>query len=201
VGFFQKTGRSEALGHRTVDVTHGSGEKSGDCFDHETGRDLSTAQHDVTDADLTVAQMLAHPVVDTFVSTAQQAEPTTIDVGRRQLLGETLIETATARTQQQQWPWWPSGFDRGEDRLGAHHHSGASAERRIVDRAMNVGRVLAQIVTPQIQQAVLAALAEQTLGAEIVDERGEDREHVDSHAGPFSSVNSNNPSGGSITMQ
>ena len=58
---------------------------------------------------------------------------------------------------------------------------GAAAERRVVDGAVHVGGVLAQVVGPQVEQAGGAGLAEQALRAERVDQRREDGEHVDAH--------------------
>ena len=66
------------------------GKKSGDRFDHETGRDLSPAQHDVTDADLSVAQMLAHPVIDGAVATVP-----TVTVATEEVTLPALFATVT----------------------------------------------------------------------------------------------------------
>jgi uncharacterized protein (DUF952 family) len=46
---------------------------------------------------------------------------------------------------------------------------------------MHVCGVLAEIVRAQIEQTIRACFAQQTLGAERVDEAGEDGEHVDLH--------------------
>jgi hypothetical protein len=46
-----------------------------------------------------------------------------------------------------------SSLNRGKDRFGSHHHAGASAKGGIIDGAMNIRCVLAQIVVAQIKQA------------------------------------------------
>ena len=46
---------------------------------------------------------------------------------------------------------------------------------------MDIGRVLAQVVRPKVEQLVRLGLAQQALGAECVDEPGKDGEHVDLH--------------------
>ncbi len=45
--------------------------------------------------------------------------------------------------------------------LGLHDHAGAAAVGGVIDRPVPVGGELAQVVDPQVQQAVLAGLADQ----------------------------------------
>jgi hypothetical protein len=68
-------------------------------------------------------------------------------------MGEGLIETPTTWAQQEQRSWRLSSLNRGKDRFGPHHHAGASAKGGIIDGAMNIRCVLAQIVVAQIKQA------------------------------------------------
>ena len=96
-------------------------------------------------------------------------------------MGHALIEPAPTRAEQKQWTRRVSGLDRRKNGAGLHHHAGAAAKRRVVDSAMRIGGVLAQIVAAQIEQAVGTALPEQAFAAEVVDESGEDGEDVDSH--------------------
>ena len=115
--------------------------------------------------------MLAHTVVDALVATAQQAEP----AARSRAASSSamrLIEPTATRTQQEQRTRRLGSLDRGEHRLGAHDHAGSTAERRVVDRAMHVAGVLAQVVQPEIEQAAAACLAQQAVRAELVDEPG-----------------------------
>jgi uncharacterized protein (DUF952 family) len=116
-------------------------------------------------------------MIDALIAAAQQAEA----LERSQLFCPFLVERPASRTQQEQRPWRIDGFDRGEDRLGLHHHSGAATERSVVDRAMHIGGVVAQVVCSQIEQLASPSPAKQTLGAERVDETREDGEHVDLH--------------------
>ncbi len=139
-------------------------------LDDQARSNLSPTEHDVADADLAVDEVLTNPVVDALVASAQQAET----VGRRQLVGECLVEPTPARAEQEEWPRRRDGFDGLEDRLRPHHHAGATTERRIVDRAMDIGRLLADVMASQIEQAGAAGSPQQALGAEGVDERGEE---------------------------
>jgi hypothetical protein len=52
-------------------------------------------------------------------------------------------------------------LDCGEQRLGKHHHPGSAPERRVVEAAMAVGRVLAQVVHRHVDQVALARPSEQ----------------------------------------
>ncbi len=134
-------------------------------------------------------------MVDALVPPAQQAEA----VGRRQFGRQRLVEASPARAEQEQRSRRIDRLDGLEDRLGPHHHAGAAAERRIVDRSMDIGRLLADVVASQIEQARTAGLAQQALGAEVVDERGEQREDVDAQRAHGES-RSNSPSGVSTTI-
>ncbi len=93
--------------------------------------------------------MLAHPVINALVASAEQAEP----LSDREFVGHRLIESASAGAEEKQWTKRLGGLHGGEDRLSFHHHSCATTERCIVDRAVDVGGVLAQVVTTEIEQS------------------------------------------------
>ena len=71
---------------------------------------------------------------------------------RGQLVGHRLVEPAPAGPEQEQRAGRIGRLDRVEDRLGLHDHAGAAAERRVVDGAVHVGRVLADVVATQVEQ-------------------------------------------------
>src|SRR5262249_44794338 len=77
-------------------------------------------------------------------------------------------------------------------RLWAHQHPWATAVRRVVDRAVHVVGLVAQVVNPQLDVTALVRLAEQRYRqrTEVVRKDGDE---IDPHQ------RSNNPSGGSIT--
>jgi hypothetical protein len=54
-----------------------------------------------------------------------------------------------------------NGVEGGAPRLGLHDHSGAAAVGSVVDRAVTVVGVVAQVVHAELDQAALAGLAEQ----------------------------------------
>jgi hypothetical protein len=57
-------------------------------------------------------------------------------------MGEGLIETPTTWAQQEQRSWRLSSLNRGENRLGPHHHAGTSAKGGVINRAMHIRGVL-----------------------------------------------------------
>jgi len=122
-------------------------------------------------------RVLADAVVDALVTTADQPEAVT----EGQLGGQRLVEAATPGPEQVERSHRVGGLDGGEQRLGLHHHAGAAAEGRVVHRAVDVGGLVARIVEAEVEQRLLLGLAEQALGAERLDQPGEDGEHVDAH--------------------
>ena len=81
-----------------------------------------------------------------------------------------------------------SGLHGGEDGLGHQHHAGAAPERGVVDGAVHVGGVLAQVVDPHVEQPPGRGPAEQALPGEPRDHVGEDGEDVDAHDGDRSGL-------------
>ena len=168
---------AEALRDGAGVVAHRSRQQPGHRVDDEARGRLAAGQHDVADAELAVDEVLADAVVDALVTAAQQREPLAFG----ELGGDALIEPATAGTEQQQRADRVDRLDGGEDRLGLHQHAGAAAERGVVDRAVHVGGVLADVVAAKVEDTGLAGLAQQARRAEGVDGRREDREDVDAH--------------------
>ena len=71
----------------------------------------------------------------------------------------------------------------GDSSVILEHHPGPTAERRVVDRAVPVGRPLAQVVHPKVEQAVTDGLAYQR-EPQRREVLGEDRHDVDPHVRP-----------------
>jgi hypothetical protein len=164
--FFEKARRTEALRNRAGRVTHCSVAKARYSLDHNTRGHLSPAQYDIANADLTVYKMLSYSVIDSFIAPTKQAE----SIGSRKLVSHRLIEWFPTRTEQKKWTRWVSGFDRIEYRLSLHDHASATSERRIVNRAVDVGRLVANVVAAKIEQTAVPSFPEQAFGAETIDE-------------------------------
>ena len=126
------------------------GNKPGHGLDDQARSDLAAVQHHVADAELAVDEVLTHPMVDALVAAAQQAEPV---ADAASSTGQRLVEPSAAGPEQEQRTWRIGRLDRVEQWLGLHQHAGAPAERRVVDRAVDVGRLVAGIVQPQVDAA------------------------------------------------
>jgi hypothetical protein len=70
--------------------------------------------------------------------------------------------------------------ERVAPRLGLHDHAGATAEGSVVDLAVPVVGVVAQVVHAELDETGLAGLAEQR-DVERVEEARKDRDDVDTH--------------------
>jgi hypothetical protein len=145
--FFEKARCAETLRNRAGLVTHCAFTKTRDRFDYNTSGNLSPAENDISDADLTIHEVLSHSVVDSFVAPTEQAE----SVSSRNLISHRLIEGFPARPEQEERTNRVSGFDGLEDRLRLHDHAGAPSEWRIVNGAVDVGRLISNIVAPKLE--------------------------------------------------
>ena len=131
----QPVGEGLVVGRRVV--AHDAGHEPGDRLEHDHRGHLAAGQHVVADRQLAVDEVVAHPLVDALVAAAQQREP----VRARPARGpRAWSNRAPAGAEQEQRPRRLDRLDRGEHRLGHQHHAGAAAERRVVDRAVRVGR-------------------------------------------------------------
>ncbi len=68
-----------------------------------------------------------------------------------------------------------------EDRLGFEDHARAATEGGIVDGLVNVGRLGAEVVATQIEQALVGRSTDDADSHGASDELREDREDVDAH--------------------
>ena len=76
------------------------------------------------------------------------------------------------------------GIERLTPRLGAHDHAGSATVGLVVDGAMAIVSVLAQVVHMDLEETLLAGLADkrEPERSEIV---GEERDDIDPHADPL----------------
>ena len=121
LGLLEQSGVTEALGDGTDRIAHRPVEQARHRLDDETGCDLSPAEHHVADADLAITEMLAYPMVDPLVPSAQQAEARvrTIGIGQRgEFRRKRLVESAATGAQKKQRPRWIGFLDGVDARSG-----------------------------------------------------------------------------------
>src|SRR6476469_4383023 len=206
-----------ALLHQALGVADDAGQQPGHRLDDREHGDLSPVQHVVAEADRGDPHrgggVLEHPLVDALVPPAGERQPR---LGG-QLVRHRLVEPDAGRAGHQQVRLLRrrSGrlgahvVERLAPRLGPHDHAGAAAVRGVVDGAVPVVGEVAQVVHHDVEQPLLAGIADQreTERREVV---GKDRDDVDAHAaqpwpgrgGPATSASpANIPPGGSRTTR
>ena len=93
VGVLEQARGEALLGGRAL-VAQDAGQQPGHRLDHHQGGQLPAGQHEVAHRQLTVDQMVAHPLVHPLVATAEQGEA---PGEGGQLLGRRLVEAPAAR--------------------------------------------------------------------------------------------------------
>ena len=121
---------------------------------YDSCRKFSAGEHIVADRDFAGDQMLANAVVYAFVMSAEYYDI----FEKRETVGERLGEHFTVRRSENHLVIVALGFesrDRTVDRLDLHDHAGCAAERVVVDFAVAVGSVVAQVVYGDSDESLL----------------------------------------------
>ena len=78
-----------------------------------------------------------------------------------------LIQAFASRREQNQMSWvfvlGANGFDTLHDRFDLDDHSGATAERPVIDRLMFSSRPISEVVQCNVDQPILDRFVEQAL--------------------------------------
>ncbi len=156
LGFFDQAVSTKTLIDRACSIAHRSRQEATHRFDDQTGSDLTPIEDHITNADLTVNQVLTHPIIDAFVAAADQGKPVTIS----QFVGQILVKPATSRTQEVERSRWIDSIDGVKQGLGLHHHARSPTKGRVVNASVDIGGLVARIVDPQVDDPALAGLAE-----------------------------------------
>ncbi len=122
---------AEGFANRRLRIADDTGEQAGDTLDDGKSRHLAASEHEVTQRDLLVGEVVGHPLVDPLVSSTDQGE---VLHGRPPVeirLGESISgggeDDTMARIDRLQGRH--DGFD-------PHHHAGSTSEGSVVHLAM-----------------------------------------------------------------
>src|SRR3954454_5711120 len=200
---------------RLLDQRAGVAENSGDeprhGLDHGQHGHLSPVEHVVAEGDDAdrhpLPRLVVHPLVDALVPAAGEREPglrrelACHRLGERRAAGAGDDQVRYAARSGRVRPLVHDGVQCLAPRLRAHDHALASSVRRVVDGAVAVVGEVAQVVHPQVDQALLTGLADQREAErlKVVREDGEDVEPQ--RACAHDSSRSNSPAGGSMTTR
>src|ERR1700682_554864 len=122
--------------------TQDSGDEPTHRVDQHHGRELAAGEHVITDRDLAVDQVGAHALVDALVAATDQVE-----VGAaRQLAYQSLGKPLTLWAQQDHRACAGARPDGFEDGLWLEHHPRATPVGNVVDLAVPVVGVIAEVV-------------------------------------------------------
>ena len=122
-------------------IAHRAGQQPHRRVDDRERRRLAAAQHEVAERDLLGREMVGDALVDVLVVAAEQRE---LSASPR-IAPRRPARSVARGVSSTIGPVGAERFDRLEERLGLHHHPGAAAVRIVVDRAMAVVRVVAQV--------------------------------------------------------
>ena len=115
-------------------IPHDAGHQTTHRLQHDHRRHLTAVEHEVSDRELAIDEVLSHTLVDPLVASADQGEPR--EGGK--LASHCLIEAPTGGTEQEQGPRWVLSLHRGEDRLRLQDHSRPTPEGGVIDRSVDV---------------------------------------------------------------
>src|ERR1700694_1434426 len=162
--------------------------------DHHRG-ELAAGEHVVPNRDLLVDQVRGDPLIDALVPSADQIEVFVAG----QLADQPLVEQFTLWRQQDHRPFAHSRAHRFEDRLRLQHHPRAAAIRHVVDLAVAVVRVIAQVMEAPRDEPVGEPSSGDSGAEGAWEHLGEEGQDLDDHA--FDSSGSSTvivPSAGAI---
>src|SRR4029077_13393125 len=157
-----------------------------DHIDQHHGRDLAAAENIVADRNLAAGQRSADPIIDALVAAANDDDSR---LGRK-LFGHTLVERLTPRLHQDHpaWVLWPDRLHGLEHRLRLDHHARAATERHVVDLAVAIVSMVAQVMRVEFDQTALDGTPDHALVENRREHAREDGDDVKAH--PFTYASS-----------
>jgi hypothetical protein len=140
----KKAGCVRVVGDRFLAMTHGTGQEPDDGVDDYEGRNLPSSEDIIPNTDFFCGKRCAGPFIDAFIPAADKYDV----LVSGQPFGVTLaIGVALGREYDDgSIRWWTDGIKGFKQWFGAHDHAWAAAEGRIIDGAMAVVGVVAEIV-------------------------------------------------------
>jgi hypothetical protein len=172
----------------TLRVADDSGNEAPDGLDHRHGRDLAAVEHVVPHADESHTRARSRVVddalVDALVTTASEDQVLLGGELLRQGLGEDLTgrrrEDDDGRRRLFRFARVEDAVEGFAPWLRSHDHARAATVWSVVDSAMTVEGVVAEIVDAEVDEAALPRPAEQG-DIEHGEELRKDRHDVDAH--------------------
>ena len=176
MGVFQQAVAERFVGHRFT-VAKDPWNQPTDSLNHHRRSNLSPGQDVIADRDLVINQVAADPFVNPLEAAAKEAEA----ARTRQGGGVLLTELPASRRQIDQGPGWLYCLHGVKDRFRFEDHARSPAKGSTIDRPVDIGSGIANIVNPNIQHAITSGLADETGRSEPLNNLRQDGQHIDAH--------------------
>ena len=171
VGVFQQAGGKAFLGGTIRRAHHAGQQPHAGIKQHQRGR-LAAGQDVVADADFLHPAGVDHALVDALVAAAQQDHATCaarVHARQRWVSGR-------PRGVRQMAASVGDRVQRGVDHIGPHHHAGAAAEGRVVDGAVAIRRMGADVSVSSDQDARFPGAPGQRMAEKTGEHVGKQRQ-------------------------
>ena len=163
-------------------VTQHARHQAYDSVGHSSCGELSASQDEVAETHFLGDEMFANAVVDTLVVPAQNDEV----LRQRKAVGHGLVEAFAVGCGKDDLVVVPFRFQcryTRVDRLAGHDHSGKASEGIVVDAAVTVGGVIAQVVHVDFSKSLFLGTAQDGSIYEAVEHLGQYGNDVYAHGG------------------
>ena len=143
-------------------------------------RKLTPRQHIIPDRYFLGNQMFPYPVVDPLVVAAEDYDI----VQQRHAVGHRLVEPLPVGRRENHLVVIPLGLqsaDAAVNRLYLHHHSRLTPERVVVDLAVLVGRIVAEVMDMELHQPLRLRPFQNRAVERRVKHLRQNRQYINSH--------------------
>ena len=181
-GIYRSTEQAvlEGVGKCGLLVADSSRDEADDGVGDDGGGELAAGEDIVADGNLASDEVVADALVDALVVAAEDDDV----VQQAEGVGHWLREELAVGSGEDDFVVVTLGFQRGDagvDGLYLHDHSGLAAEGVVVDLAVLVGGVVAQVVDVNLGQALLPGAPEDGAAQGALEHFGHDGEYVYTH--------------------
>lgn len=168
------------VAERALFVAYGARYEAHDGVGDDDGGKLATRQHVVADRNLAGDEMFAYAVVNALVVAAKYDD--ILEHGHR--VGHRLVEKLAVGRSENHLVVVAFGLkscDAAVNRLDLHHHARLAAERIVVDLAVLVGGIVAQIVDTEFHKPFLLGTFQYRATKRRLKHLGKYSKYIDTH--------------------
>ncbi len=183
VGVIETTPGLEGILRCGLIIPQDSRQEARNGLDHRQSWKLASAEHEISHRYFNPLALVPNPFVEAFVPSSQQHDP----LLTTELLGQSLVEGASRGGEHD----LPKGsfasfqpLDSVEDWFGFQDHSGAAAERSIIDRTVSVPSEIAEVDRLYLNESFGLRRSKDARSAVSLDEFWEQGQEGEEHSVP-----------------